>query len=374
MAKPKFSLKDQLFNRDKLKYLAGLFQSADPGFDAAGFIDRITADFPALELKQRITRIAEELERVLPNDYAAAVQVILNALPPPLDPGRGDDDFGDFIFAPLSDFIARNGLDQPDLSLPALCEITQRFSAEYAIRPFLNAHPAATMAMLRDWAGHEHYHVRRLVSEGTRPKLPWGIGIDLPLDATLPLLDVLHADPTRFVTRSVSNHLNDISKQDANLAIDTLRRWRMAGRQDAQELAWMTSHALRGLVRQGHPDALALLGYEQDPPITVTALQCDPQTVQIGEGTTFTATISAQATTRLMVDYVLELQGADGRLRRKVFKLKKLDLAKGEQVTLRKVHKFHKDATTITYYPGAQTLSLLINGETLRGCQITLTA
>lgn len=374
MAASSFSLKDQLFNRDKLKYLAGLFQAVDPGFDADGFARRVDADFPALELKQRITRIAEELENLLPGDYAAALDLLLQALPPPLDPSRSDDDFGDFIFAPLSEFVARNGIDRPDLSLPALCQITQRFSAEYAIRPFLNAHPDATLAALHDWTGHPNYHVRRLVSEGTRPKLPWGIGIDLSADAPLPLLDALHADPTRFVTRSVANHLNDISKRDPDLAMDTLRRWADAGRQEPSELAWMTRHALRGLVRQGHPDALALLGFDPDPPVSVGPILCEPTTVQIGGAMTFAVTLTARAPARLMVDYVLDLQGAGDRTRRKVFKLKQLDLARDAQVTLRKTHKFPKNATTITYHPGAQTLSLQVNGKKLRGCRITLTA
>jgi len=169
-----FSLKDQLFNRDKIRYLAALFSTADSGFDGADFEARVMARLPDLELKERIVWIAEVLEHLLPQDFNTAAAVIESALPPPLDPTKTDDDFGDFIFAPLAEFVARNGQQDLDLSLSLLEELTKRFSVEFAIRHFLNAHPAQTMAQMTRWASHKNYHLRRLASEGTRRHCPGG--------------------------------------------------------------------------------------------------------------------------------------------------------------------------------------------------------
>ena len=253
-----FSLKDELFNEGKVRYLAGLFGGT---IDGARFVDEVMAKLPALELKARISHISEVLAGHLPDDFAEAAAVVEAALPAPLDPSLRDDDFGDFIFSPLGAYVAANGLDELEVALPLLKEITKRFSVEFDLRHFINAHPKAVMAALGRWAEDENYHVRRLVSEGTRPVLPWGVKVGLTLDAPIGLLDRLYYDKTRFVTRSVANHLNDITKKDPDLVLDTLARWRDEGRQVAAELDWLERHALRTLVKKGHVGALERLGY-----------------------------------------------------------------------------------------------------------------
>ena len=156
----------------------------------------------------------ECLKKYLPADYAEAVNILLKALPEPLNENRTDDDFGDFIYAPYSDFVAHYGCIEANLafSLAALKEMTKRFSAEDAIRYFINAFPKETLKTLYAWTSDSNYHVRRLCSEGTRPKLPWSQKINIPPEDALPILHALFADKTRYVTRSVANHLNDIAK------------------------------------------------------------------------------------------------------------------------------------------------------------------
>jgi len=201
-----FSLKDQLFNAETVAHLGGLFQSADV-FDATPFVQEVMAGLVPLELKARINWIADVLARHLPRDFGQASDAILSALPPPLDPGLRDDDFGHFIYAPLGVFVENHGLESHfSRSLEMLEALTQRFSMEFSIRAFLNRWPSQTLAQMQLWLDHDHYHVRRLVSEGTRPRLPWGQNVGLTQDDTLPLLDRLHGDPTRYVTRSVANH------------------------------------------------------------------------------------------------------------------------------------------------------------------------
>ncbi|SMX34171.1 hypothetical protein [Actibacterium lipolyticum] len=365
MTEERFSLKDHLFNRERVQYLAGLFQASAPSFDAALFTDQVMADLAPLELKQRITLIAEVLERHLPREFDQAAGAITAALPPPLDPTKTDDDFGSFIFAPLGEYVVRNGLSERHFatSIALLKELTQRFSVEYAIRHFLNAFPAETMAELAQWARDDHYHVRRLVSEGTRPQLPWGKKISLSVMAPLPLLDVLHADGTRFVTRSVANHLNDIAKTNPALVIATLEGWHALERQQPEELNWMTRHALRTLIKQGEPNAMALLGYSTDPAVVAGPVEMNARSVKIGESVEFEITLKATEDAPLIVDFVIDLVKSNGSSAPKVYKLKQLEMQAGQSITLRKRHKFVKGATTFTYYPGAHSLHIQLNGK-----------
>ena len=226
-----FSLKDQLFNRGKVRYLSELLSAAAPQFDDRGFVKTTMKGFKQLELKERIVQIAATLEKFLAPDYRTAVKHIVSALPPPLDPKKNDDDFGDFIFAPFGEYVVRNGLEKKYLktSLRTIKELTKRFSMEDAIRSFINAHTSETLAVLDKWATDTNYHVRRLVSEGTRPLLPWSKRLSIEVTTPLPLLDKLHADSTRYVTRSVANHLNDIAKSNPKVVLETLETLEKTG-------------------------------------------------------------------------------------------------------------------------------------------------
>ena len=216
-----FSLADQLFNRDSVGRLAAALADADRDFDPARFRRRVLKPFAQLALKQRIDHIVDMLGQQLPDDYQRALEILYAALPPPLDPTLGDDDFGDFIWVTPGEYVARHGCraDRLQASLDFLCEATQRFSSEAAIRPFLRDFPGATMDFVHECAQHENYHVRRLASEGIRPRLPWALRVELPVADVLAVLDRLHADPTRYVTRSVANNLNDLTRYDAGAVV-----------------------------------------------------------------------------------------------------------------------------------------------------------
>ncbi len=354
-----FSLKDQLFNLEKTQYLAGLFARADARFDASAFEVAVMGRLLELELKERIAWIAAWLQEAVPGPLAEVAPVILRALPPPLDPELSDDDFGDFIFAPLGDWVVAIGLETPDLALDVIEEITKRFSMEWAVRPFLNEHRDLTLARFAVWAKHENYHVRRLVSEGTRPKLPWGQGVTLDPETPLPLLDQLHADPTRYVTRSVANHLNDITKIEPDLVLSGPRKWRDAGRQEPEELKWMTGHALRGLVKAGHPEAMAMLGYDPEAELSVS-LTVSP-TGRVGEMMPFSITLEAPRATPVLVDYIIHFRRPGGRISPKVHKIKQTEV--NGVLTLDKRHKFKGDATTFKLVPGEHLLEVQVNGR-----------
>lgn len=363
----RFSLKDHLFNRQTVTYLSQLLASQSSDFDQTGFVRQVMKTLPNLELKQRISHIAATLEPFLPSDFLCATGLLTAALPPPLDPNRTDDDFGDFIFAPLGEWVVRNGRQKSRLkrSLLTLHALTQRFSMEFALREFLRAFPTETVNQLQQWTADPHYHVRRLVSEATRPALPWAPRLEIEPLSLLPLLDPLHADPTRFVTRSVANHLNDVSKIDADAVLQTLARWRAERRQNPVELQWICQHALRTLVKQGHAPALQFLGFSDRPPIRLTRFELLTPIVVMNEALIFEVELVAEAAAALIIDYEIDFQKAGQKRSSKVHKLKQVRLARGESLLVRKRHVLRSDATTYTLYPGPHHVGLQINGQIL---------
>ena len=368
-AKPAFSLKDQLFNPEKVDYLATLIAQVHPDFPQETFCQNVVTAFPNLELKARIAHITNCLHECLPGAYLAALDIILRALPPELDPNKSDDDFGDFIFAPLALFVAHYGCTAAHLevSLNALREITKRFSTEDAIRYFINAFPAETLAFLHDCAADDNYHVRRLASEGTRLKLPWAQKLVIDYRDPLPILEMLYADKTRYVTRSVANHLNDISKLEPDLVVNTLTRWQKSQKQCEKEIAYMSRHALRTLTKQGNQDALALLGFGAKPDITITDFATSTPQVTIGEAFEFSLKIHAHKQQNLVLDYLMHFAsnntaGSSKKGGQKVFKLKQLALGKGQVITLNKKHPMRL-MTTRRLYAGQHQITLQVNGR-----------
>lgn len=358
-------LKDILFNRSKVIRIAGEIHRVYPLFQKNEFVRDCLEKFPSLELKARISWIAECLKEHLPRDIRQSTDILVKALPAPNDPDLSDDDFGDFIHATYSEFVAKYGCSKSDLthSLQALRQITTRFSCEDAIRYFINSYPTETMAALMLWSKDPHYHVRRLCSEGSRPKLPWSQKIDIPVAATIAILDNLYSDKTRFVTRSVANHLNDISKIDPDLTLSTLIRWRDTGKQKPEEMEYVIRHALRTLIKQGHPKAMSLLGFSHTVRVSVDNFKA-PKKVKMNTALEFSFDVSAPSDANVIVDYVIRFQNKSGRLAgRKVFKLKKLMLKKGQPATVSKRHPFRKDMTTRTFYKGRHELELQINGK-----------
>ncbi len=361
-----FSLADQIFNADSLRDLADEFAAGVPGFNADAFHNKVMAGLAPLGFMERMEFIADCLEPQLASDFPTMADQLEAAMVPPLDPTLKDDDFGRFIHTAPGILAGRHGLeDHRDRALDLLYQATQRFSMEFYIRPFINRWPEETWARLKTWATDENYHVRRLVSEGTRPKLPWAKKIDIPQDAPIELLDMLHADPTRFVSRSVSNHLNDIAKAHPDLVVETLKKWHSEKRQNAKELAWMTRHSLRTLVKQGFAPALELLGYRADAPVALEALSVANDDLAFGETLEFDLTLSATEKSPVIVDYQIWFMRKNKEQSAKVFKLKSSVVQPGKPLTLSKKHVLKANATTFTLYPGAHRIAIQVNGKVL---------
>jgi len=364
MPAEKFSLKDHLFHTQNVARIAAEIHTVYPEFDAKSFTQTVIERFPELELMERMYWIRACLREYLPQEYEVAVKILLESLPPPLDPARSDNDFGEYIYGAYGNFVSEYGAtpEHVHTSLSALREMTTRFSCEFPIRTFINTFPKETLKALWDWTTDSHYHVRRLVSEGTRPKLPWAKKITLNYQQPITFLDILHTDSTRFVTRSVANHLNDISKIDPDLVVKTLQRWKKEGGQKTKEFDYIVRHSLRTLIKQGYQPALVFLGYA--PAQASARISVLPERVKTGEWLTFSISISSESdeVQSVLIDYIVYYKKANGSLMPKTFKLAKVTLQPREVLSLRKKHSF-KQMTTRKHYPGEHQIELQLNGQ-----------
>lgn len=357
-----FSLKDQLFNPDTLAILAAGVANAYPSFKRKKFENLVLSRFDELELKARIDWMAQCLNAYLPDDVSHAREILLRALPAPLDPNLADDDFGRFIWVVPGECIALSSCNDNhvDEGLAFLRESTKRFSAEFAIRPFLLRFPKQSMAFVHSCTDDSNYHVRRLASEGIRPYLPWAPRANVPISDILPVLDRLHTDPTRYVTRSVANTLNDISKMAPQAVVETLQIWQGKGLQKSAELNWMTRHSLRTLLKTGHDQALALTGYPTRPEFVMRNVQASTH-VQLGEALQWRGELHSKANQKLKIALRIHFLKANGSHGVKIFAVKDMQVAVGERVALVKNLPF-KPLTTRVLYPGKHLVELSVNG------------
>jgi 3-methyladenine DNA glycosylase AlkC len=353
-------LKD-LFNQQSVAALAEAFQRVYAAFDRQAFTARVfDSEWEARELKERMRHITIVMHDYLPRDYRGALRVLHQALPLVEEQG-----FAKMVFP---DYVELYGLDDWEASIAALETFTQHISAEFAIRPFIVRQQTRTMAQMLAWAKHHSPEVRRLASEGCRPRLPWGIRLPaLQADPSpiLPVLAQLRHDESEAVRRSVANNLNDISKDHPQVVLDLLQRWRGedvdAGREESR---WITRHALRTLLKKGNPDALELLGYSSQPAVTVRNVAVTPNSVEMGGEVTLSFEIVSlsREPQKLMIDYVVHHVRARGQRTPMVFKLTKRNLKPGEALLITKRHSF-APVTTRRYYPGEHAIEPKINGQ-----------
>ncbi len=342
---------------DKAFYvdLASALADAHPPFDQQAFVGSATDGLDALELKQRLLRTAELCRRYLPSDYGEALDILYEVAPRYEGQFRG-------MFAP--EFVGLYGLDDRKRSLEALKFLTRFSTSESAIRPFIEQDLAGTLKLMARWTKDKNHHVRRLASEGCRPRLPWSSRLDALIDdptPVYPILDALNADPELYVRKSVANHLNDISKDNPEIMLDWVESW---DRQD-ERTAWIVRHGARSLIKAGHPRSFALFGFEAKPRLAVEDLKAKPKRIKLGQTVTFSFDIASRARRdqKLAVDYAIHYVKASGRPSRKVFKLCEVVLQAGERQTIEKRQTF-KDFSTRTHHPGRHVFELLINGKT----------
>lgn len=345
--------------------LCGVLHEAGRDFDRDQFVTPLLREIEPLEMKARAGAIAKALDGVLPEDFALRAK-ILSAMLHPETTGAGDSDatgLRGWAVWPLTILTAQTGLHDPDCALALLREMTMRFTAEFDIRPFLIQDQPAVLAVLEAWLDDPNEHVRRLISEGSRPRLPWGVRLVALVDDPTPMLPILtrlRDDPSDYVRRSVANHLNDISKDHPDLICRLAAEWMV----EAPPMrAKLLRHALRGLIKAGNPEALAVFG-QHPPQVEGSELELSHDVVRMGSDLELQCDLRSTATVvqDLTIDYVLWLRKADGQLRPKVFKGARVELAPGDTVRFERRHKF-REVTTRRHYSGTHEVGLRINGR-----------
>jgi 3-methyladenine DNA glycosylase AlkC len=359
MAEP---LKNQ-YGPEIPRKIADMIRRVDPSFPHQAFLKDALAGYEALELMPRGRHLSRVLRRHLPGDYAKAVKILLASQGPKLDQTEGAG-LAPFLYMPHVFFVAEYGADHFDVSMKALYELTQRFTAEFSIRPFLDRDPERVMKVLHTWTQDPSPHVRRLVSEGTRPRLPWASRLrSFQKDPrpVLALLGKLKEDPEIYVRRSVANNLNDIGKDHPEVLLRTAKRWMKGASGDRQRLV---RHALRTLIKNGNAAALEILGFGGPAraaiknPRVETLTRAGKNRVQIS----FTLVNREDTSARFLVDFRIHYLKSSGRSVPKVFKLTALELSPRKSVALSKSVSL-ENMTTRRHFPGRHAVDALVNGR-----------
>jgi 3-methyladenine DNA glycosylase AlkC len=348
------------FDAEAAELLTAQFVSAWPEFDANKFIALATYQLEQLEFHGRVRQFSDALRETLPQDIPTALQIITRSLPPVL-PGT-DDTTNGWLQWPVGHWIADHAVDHPDLAFEVMRELTQRFTSEFAIRPFVERYPEKTFTYLLDNTTHPSPHVRRWCSEGVRPRLPWGKRLNALLrdpSPILPILESLKDDSSRYVQKSVANCLNDIGKDNAAVLVQVCSAWQQ---DKTPQRSWIIRHALRSLIKKGNPDALNLLGYSQEIALHTT-LTLFPQKLRIGDSITMQATLHNTAPTPVSVvlDFAVDYVRQRGKTSNKVFKWKNQELGPDQRIQLTKKLAFTPN-TTRALYPGEHRIYLQLNG------------
>jgi 3-methyladenine DNA glycosylase AlkC len=356
------------FSSSLVRRLAADLARAHPDFPVRSFVRDAGNGLEALELLDRGRHIARVLGAYLPQSYPEAIDVLLRSL----GPAHATDELvgagmAPFFYLPHTLYVAERGLDHFDLSMQAQYELTKRFSAESSIRPYIARDPERVFAVLRKWTRDENAHVRRLVSEGTRLRLPWASRVPW-LDANpkrvLALLELLKDDGSTMVRRSVANNLNDLGKVHPDLLHRTAAAWL----QDASpERRSLVEHALRSAVKRGDPDALGLLGYGSKPAISLERVVFEPSRVLIGRRVSmqFTLRSTSRRPQDLLVDVAVHFVKARGVTTAKVFKVARVVLRPRECLNLQATFSLAVHTTRVPR-PGTHAVDVLVNGRVVQ--------
>ena len=350
-----------LINPSVVKKTSQVFHEIYPSFNRKRF-EKISQHLSDLELKQRVLLVTEALRQELPKDFLADKKILEDVL--------ATKRLSGFELWPVSEYISQYGTEHFDASMDLMYQLTQHFTSEFAIRPFLKINPQKILRKLKSWVNDESVHVRRWISEGTRPLLPWAGHIPsfIAEPATLHLLEELKYDEELYVRKSVANHLNDIAKHHPELVIKVLGDWvKKSPKIHQEKIQWIKKHALRTLIKKGNKNALALMGVNQDSQFTVGGLKLNQKNFELGETLKFEFWVESgsKKSERLIVDYVIGFMKSNGEVGFKVFKLKSCEMDSGGKIHFLKAHQLKK-ITTMKFYPGRHQLSIQVNGKILK--------
>lgn len=350
-----------MYGKELLSEMGKALLLAYPQFKLKKF-QNLEKELINLEMKPRVRLIRDALYELLPKKFPEALAILMQSIQM--------RKLGGFALWPYTEFIQEYGLEYKKQSLDALSEITLLFTSEWGVRPFIRLYPDYTLNYLLKKSKSKEVNIRRWVSEGSRPRLPWGEKLFNLIEhpkLTLPLLENLKFDSELFVRKSVANHLNDITKDHPNLVIQILKKWKKeVTKKDEDNLNWIIKHSLRSLIKGGHPGALSLIGVSTDIKIRVSDFHLKNKIINMNEKLGFSFFLESDSTQdqKIVIDYIIHFVKANAKTSPKVFKLKTVILKEQEKVFINKEHHI-KQITTRVYYPGQHKIEIQINGKVL---------
>ena len=357
---PPALLKDHI-NANSIDVLAGLIKGYQPDFPDDKFRVMAMSQLESMPLKTRVNHLSNVLAVLLVEDFSVNAKWLKQVAAhwPNQEPSKG---WHSFMAWPLIDYAGKQGLQQPTIALDVLKHLTPLFTAEFAIRPYIEQHFELTFKELLRWCDDENEHVRRLASEGMRPRLPWGGHLKALKQDPHPVFEILSQlrdDKSKYVQKSVANNLNDISKDHPQRVIDICRDWL---KNSTPQRRWIIRHGLRSLIKAGEPAVFPLLGYSDHPAVEID-FDLTEQDVTLGQKLEMLLSIHSKTSQaqQLVVDYRVWYVKNNGKTTAKVYKWKNIALPAKESIYLKKSHGFLK-LTTRQYYGGQHTIEILING------------
>jgi 3-methyladenine DNA glycosylase AlkC len=344
----------EMFNENFYKNFAKEFSKVYKQFDSKKFVKEVTTSISDLSLNQRMRKTSEVLKHHLPSDYKKAVEIMKKVIP---------STKGGYTNLVFPDFVGVYGHDDFESSMEALKYFTKFGSSEFAIREFLKRDFKKTIQVMQKWSVDENYHVRRLSSEGSRPRLPWSFKLDEVIknpSSTKIILQNLKADEELYVRKSVANHLNDVTKENADYMLDLVNSWDKKN----THTAWIIKHASRSLIKKGHAGSLSVFDFEKNVKISAKNFKLNKRKIKLGERLTFEFDLVSEknSSQKLVVDYIIHYRKKSGELSPKVFKLKEIDLRAKETVSISKSQVF-KDFTTRKHFAGKHEVEIQVNGK-----------
>ncbi len=350
-----------LYSKELVLSLSNQLKAQYSDFDDTSFFSHIFDQYwGKKELKERMNHISESLQLFLPFEYSDSIRILMKA----------SSNFNGFQYMFFPGFVELYGINDYEESIMALELFTQYSSSEFAVRPFIKHYKQKMMRQMLLWAGSDNHHVRRLASEGCRPRLPWAMALtDFKNDPNpiLPILEKLKNDDSEYVRRSVANNLNDIAKDNPQIVISIATNW--IGKN--QQIDRLVKHGCRTLLKQGHPEIMFLFGYDKPTNILVKGFTSQ-QFIKMGDSLNFAFTLDAQNKKlgKLRIEYGIDFVLKNRKLSRKIFKVSESNNNDYRKVVT-KSHSFRK-VSTRTYYPGVHKISVIVNGQEMAALDFLL--
>ncbi len=356
-------LKDMFFQKKFIDELSIAVKNSFPEFNEDKFkklvLDR---SWKNKELKEKMHRVTECLHETLPDDYPKALKILLKISPA----------FSGFDSLVFPDYVEYYGQDHWDLSMPALKEFTKLCTSEFAVRPFLDKDPVKGMEYMYKWADDKHEMVRRLATEGCRPRLPWAIALQAfkkDPSPIVPILEKLIDDKSETVRRSVANNINDISKDNPEVALDLCEKWHGT----SENVNKVVKHACRDMLKSGNKRAMILFGFEDPSHVMIDDFKLKQGKVKIGGDLffSFDMKLKGKSKSKIRLEYIINYVKASGKLSRKVFQIAEGDYEPGTHTISRK--RSFADVSTRKHFPGTHSISIIANGVNKAELEFTVT-